>query len=910
MALGGGISPDGPRVRSLREERGWSQEGLADRALVDVQTLRRIERGERVRRISLLHVAKALGRTIDQLQAVDQPAAVRAPAPTARLRAAVAADCGGADLLAGVAPARVRPLREFAVERTLSLSPAASAESPRALLAGSTAGAPGRWLVVGEAGSGKTTLLQALALELATDERPTWCPVVVRLAEMAQGEWSPQAPESLLRGMGQDRELLVEQAGRGSLVLLLDGLDEVPALRREQARGLLRVAAAAWPCPIVVTSRPQGLRVPAGFELATLNPLTDAQAAELLRRCEQDAPATAMPSFGADEWRNPLFLTLVTLLRERRGGGAPLPASRHELLDQVLALLLEGLHRPESSPRLTDLGLVREALELLADGFTRDGLVSASRDELATRLRDATAVWSRLERVPRWAAGPEEFLVEVAERTGLLAQHDGPASPWRFWHRSLQELLTAGHLARGARRGGLDALVATAGTLRRGDERSQWVEPFTLLCGGLERPDPVLLALAEADPEVAVRGLECARRAEPATLRALLDAAAPLSDDRPRARTFVEGMRNWWRVVGDSARPGLVKAVEYRVGGWVGADAGGQRLVAQLAGALGREQVDPLEVGAALDALARHLPCFRGPLRGAIYLQLARLLPREQARTLALDLWDAALARGVEVAEDLFFLDELLRRLDGGRAGAGEPLYARLAPPPRDLLEWRTIPAGELLMGGRTDEPGFPWERPRHRVRFSAAWQAAATQVTNAQWAAFDPAARPPAGDDREAWRALPAVDVSWYGAVAFCRWLARGERGAPRLPTEAEWEYMARAGATTAYWSGETEADLDRVGWWRGNSGGRLRPVGQKPANPWGLHDVHGNVWEWVQDWYGPYADEDATDPRGPPSGACRVLRGGCYAWDAAWARAAHRSWLPPEARADDVGFRPVRDA
>jgi formylglycine-generating enzyme required for sulfatase activity/transcriptional regulator with XRE-family HTH domain len=908
MALGGGISPDGPRVRSLREERGWNQEGLADRALVDVQTLRRIERGERVRRISLLHVAKVLGQTIDQLQAVDQPAPAPTLAPTARLRAAVAADCGGADLLAGVAPQRVRPLREFAVERTLCLSPAAPAESPRALLSGSAAGTAGRWLVVGEAGSGKTTLLQALALELATEERPASCPVVVRLAEMAQGEWSPQAPESLLRGMGQDTELLVDQARRGSLALLLDGLDEVPALRREQVRGLLRVAAAAWPCPIVVTSRPQGLRLPAGFEVATLNPLTDGQVAELLRRWSLDAPATSMPSFAADEWRNPLFLMLVALLRERAAGAA-WPASRHELLEQVLALLLEGLHRPESSPRLTDLGLVREALEHLAHGFTTDGLVSASRDELATRLRDATAVWSRLERVPRWSAGPEEFLVEVAERTGLLGQHDGPASPWRFWHRSLQELLTAGHLARRARTGGLDALVATARTLRRGEERSQWVEPFTLLCGALDRPDAVLLALSEADPEVAVRALECARRVEPATLRSLLDAARPLANERPRARTFVEGMRNWWAVVGDSARPGLVKAVEYRVGGWVGADAGGQRLVSELAAALGRERVDPLEVGVALDALARHLPCFRGPLRGSVYLQLARLLPREQARALALELWGASLARGVEVAEDLFFLDELLRRLDGGRAGAGEALYERLARPPRDLVEWRAIPAGAFLMGGRAEEPGFPWERPRHRVSFPAGWQAGATQVTNAQWAAFDPSARVPAGVDRDEWLARPAVDVSWYGAVAFSRWLARGERGSPRLPTEAEWEYMARAGTTTAYWSGDAEADLDRVGWWRGTSGGQLRPVGQKPANPWGLNDVHGNVWEWVQDWYGPYSDEEASAPRGPTSGTCRLLRGGCYAWDAAWARAAHRAWLPPEAQADDVGFRLVRD-
>ncbi len=212
-------------------------------------------------------------------------------------------------------------------------------------------------------------------------------------------------------------------------------------------------------------------------------------------------------------------------------------------------------------------------------------------------------------------------------------------------------------------------------------------------------------------------------------------------------------------------------------------------------------------------------------------------------------------------------------------------------------------------MGGRAEEQGFPWEQPRRRVTFAAGWSAAATHVTNAQFAAFDPSHRAPAGVDVEAWMALPAIDVSWYGAVAFCRWLSRAEGGRRvRLPTEAEWEYMARAGTTTAYWSGEGEDDLSRVGWYRENSDGRVRPVGEKPANPWGLHDVHGNAWEWVQDWYGPYEEGDVAAPTGPAYGACRVLRGGCYAWDAQWLRSSHRSWLPPETRADDVGFRPVR--
>lgn len=911
------VRANGELVRTLREAKGWSQEGLADKALVDVQTVRRVERSERVRRGSLRSVAKALARTIGQLQAADTPAPRgEPPSDLERLRAAVAADSGNANLLTGMTLSRALPLRDHAIERSLALSPARPAEGPRSLLWSSRDDGPGRWLVVGDVGSGKTTLVHALAHDLACDELAEHHPVVVRLAELALEPFRPDLPESLLASKGADAPALVELAAQGGLVLLLDGLDEVLPIKREQVRSLLKVAAAAWPSPIVVTSRPQGLRCPGGFEIATLNPLSDAQVADFLRRLGRTEATSALPEglLDAPELRRtPLLLTFAALLGEHRphpttGGGAAPPRTRHELYTQVLELLLEGLHRTEAAPRMTDLVAAEEALELVAHAFTGEGVVAEPLAAVARRLRDEPPLWQRLERVSRWAAGPEEFLTELADRTAILGQPDGRGTPWRFWHRSLQELLAARRLARQARAQGEAALLDAARGLRRGGERSQWAEPFVLLCGELARPDALLLALAEADPELAVRGLECARRVEPATLRALVAAARPLEDERPRARTFIEGMRNWWSVVGDSARVGLVKAVEYRVGGWIGDDAPGRAGLAELTTALGRAHVDGLEVDAALDALARQLPCFRGPLRGAVYLQAARLLSPAQARALAVELWDAALARGTEVPEDLFFLDELLRRSHGAPDAAGA-LYDRLAAPPRELVDWRPIPAGEFVMGGRPDEAGFPWEQPRRRVSFPAAWEAGATQVTNGQYAAFAPSHRPPAGVDPAEWATQPAIDVSWYGAVAFCRWLSRAGGGRPvRLPTEAEWEYMARAGAATAYWSGDAVEDLDRVGWFRENSGGRVRAVGLKPANAWGLHDVHGNAWEWVQDWYGPYEEGPAEAPVGPAYGVCRVLRGGCFAWDATWARSAHRSWLPPEARADDVGFRVVR--
>jgi formylglycine-generating enzyme required for sulfatase activity len=154
-----------------------------------------------------------------------------------------------------------------------------------------------------------------------------------------------------------------------------------------------------------------------------------------------------------------------------------------------------------------------------------------------------------------------------------------------------------------------------------------------------------------------------------------------------------------------------------------------------------------------------------------------------------------------------------------------------------------------------------------------------------------------------------PVEQVSWNDVQEFIRRLNEREGHARcRLPTEAEWEYACRAGTTGAYSFGDDADSLGRYAWYDGNFEGKTHPVGRKDANAWGFYDMHGNVWEWVQDWYGEryYPNSPGVDPRGPSSGSRRVLRGGSWV-NSVWScRAACRNVCTPDNRNDFiVGFR-----
>ena len=166
---------------------------------------------------------------------------------------------------------------------------------------------------------------------------------------------------------------------------------------------------------------------------------------------------------------------------------------------------------------------------------------------------------------------------------------------------------------------------------------------------------------------------------------------------------------------------------------------------------------------------------------------------------------------------------------------------------------------------------------------------------------------------------AHPVEQVSWDDAVAFCKRLTDLDRSlkrigldqAYRLPTEAEWEYAARAGSTGARYTvdGLGPADsLNEIAWWMRNSNSKKHAVRGKKPNAWGLYDMLGNVWEWCSDWYGDYPSGDVTDPKGPDSGPGHVQRGGSYYDDdRPKFRSASRAYSKANTRSDETGFRPV---
>jgi formylglycine-generating enzyme required for sulfatase activity len=225
-------------------------------------------------------------------------------------------------------------------------------------------------------------------------------------------------------------------------------------------------------------------------------------------------------------------------------------------------------------------------------------------------------------------------------------------------------------------------------------------------------------------------------------------------------------------------------------------------------------------------------------------------------------------------------------------------------------MKFAWIPPGSFLMGSPESEEKHESDEKQHRVTLTKGFFLGVHLVTQAQWQAV-------MGNNPSHFKGdnLPVERVTWDDCQVFCKKLTQQTGKPHRLPTEAEWEYACRAGTATPFHFGSTisteQANYSGNYVYGGGQKGQYRqqttPVGNFPANAWGLFDMHGNVWEWCQDWYGDYPSEDVTDPTGSNSGSVRVLRGGSWISNPWRLRAASRYWRAPGDRTHDVGVRVV---
>ena len=326
------------------------------------------------------------------------------------------------------------------------------------------------------------------------------------------------------------------------------------------------------------------------------------------------------------------------------------------------------------------------------------------------------------------------------------------------------------------------------------------------------------------------------------------------------------------------------------------------------------------------------------PLRSALLLGIGSV-PAADLAPAAKDAW-------VSLASDWYTSEPdtlthssagwLLRVWD-----ADVPVIASSAGPPEGQ-NWHVNSVGMTLLqipGGRfVRNARAVVDAPAQTVALSRGFFVQAMEVTRGQFQQFMDDPDCPAEQKPQKWPGVdqtlspdgehPAQQVSWEDAVLFCNWLSGREGRQPcyerkantpadwrsvsaatgyRLPTEAEWEYACRAGTTTDFSHGDSEEPLARYCVFLKSKSARC---GMKLPNGWGLHDMHGNVFEWCQDWYGVYGSDLATDPTGPESGSSRVDRGGCWRDSAQDARSADRYWLSPDDRYYGMGFRVLRSS
>jgi formylglycine-generating enzyme required for sulfatase activity len=234
----------------------------------------------------------------------------------------------------------------------------------------------------------------------------------------------------------------------------------------------------------------------------------------------------------------------------------------------------------------------------------------------------------------------------------------------------------------------------------------------------------------------------------------------------------------------------------------------------------------------------------------------------------------------------------------------GETLHLELAEGVK--MKFALIPAGKFVMGTHSKENGrWDHESPQHIVTISKPFYMGVHELTYEQIAAL--------GNNDKKGDTAALKQIKFQSAVDFCKKLSQKLGRKFRLPTEAEWEYACRAGTRTRFSFGDDEQQLGDYAWFLGNAERKPHSVGEKKPNPWGLYDMHGNVWEWCSDWYSATpGKEDEVDPTGPKSGDAHVLRGGAWSFFAYDCRSASRIMGSPgdTGESGNIGFRIVCEA
>jgi len=258
---------------------------------------------------------------------------------------------------------------------------------------------------------------------------------------------------------------------------------------------------------------------------------------------------------------------------------------------------------------------------------------------------------------------------------------------------------------------------------------------------------------------------------------------------------------------------------------------------------------------------------------------------------------------------------------DEAQAKAAQVAWAKSLGKPSPVeknsigMELVLIPPGKFTMGSPASEQNRSADETQVDVTLTKSFSLGKTEVTQGQWRAVM-GTTPWTGKEKvREGDNFPVTYVNWEDAIAFCKTLSAKENVAYRLPTEAEWEYACRAGTTTQFSFGDNESSLSSYAWWGNLSGDGnakeekyVHEVGRKRSNPFGLHDMHGNVWEWCEDLYACQLP-GGTDPL-VAEGSVWELRGGSWNSDAAFCRSASRNWSSPAYRNFSLGFRVARSS